>query len=163
MTSGSQAESKWLNLGEQVAKFLMTLLTFSVVLGTAVISKGTLLFITSQIDPNLQREFCNDTLGKSHRFVVTLPNVERVAWIWILIFIYWVPQLAIFMRSIRICLFKTWQWPPFWDFLSLFVTETFPTIGSALLVFAVLPEMDVVKGAMLTNAVCFVPGFVGKY
>lgn len=47
------------------------------------------------------------------------------------------------------------------DFVSCFITESLPTIGSAILVFCILPEMDVVKGVMLTNAVCFVPAVVG--
>ena len=34
--------------------------------------------------------------------------------------------------------------------------------GLALMFMAVLPELDVVKGAMLTNCVCFVPGLLGK-
>lgn len=31
----------------------------------------------------------------------------------------------------------------------------------ALLVFAVLPKLDVVKAVMLTNAVCLVPAILG--
>ena len=36
-------------------------------------------------------------------------------------------------------------------------------IGLALLVFVVLPELDVVKGAMLTNSLAFIPAVLGKY
>lgn len=39
-----------------------------------------------------------------------------------------------------------------------FVIETLHTIGVAILVLLILPELDVVKGAMLMNAMCFVPG-----
>jgi chitin synthase len=35
-------------------------------------------------------------------------------------------------------------------------------IGLALLIFVVLPEIDVVKGAMLTNCVAFIPAVFGK-
>lgn len=38
------------------------------------------------------------------------------------------------------------------------ITETLHTIGVALLVLIILPELDVVKGTMLMNAMCFVPG-----
>lgn len=96
------------------------------------------------------------------QFEVTLPREERVAWMWILIFTFFVSELATFLRSLRICLFKTWRLPSKWEFFSLFITESLPTIGSALLVFCILPELDVVKGAMLTNAVCFIPAFIGK-
>lgn len=61
-------------------------------------------------------------------------------------------------RSVRILLFKTFTYPSFFtDFLPLLITEVLPPIGSSLLVFNILPEMDVVKGAMLTNAMSFVP------
>jgi chitin synthase len=40
--------------------------------------------------------------------------------------------------------------------------ETLRTIGTGLLVFMILPKLDVLKGAMLTNCLCFVPGLIGK-
>lgn len=44
----------------------------------------------------------------------------------------------------------------------IFIPETIQTIGFALLVFIILPDLDVVKGAMLTNCLSFVPGVLGK-
>lgn len=38
--------------------------------------------------------------------------------------------------------------------------ETLHTIGIVLLVFVVLPSLDVVKGAMLTNCLCFFPALL---
>lgn len=43
----------------------------------------------------------------------------------------------------------------------VFIPETAHTIGIALLVFYILPDMDVIKGAMLTNCLCFVPAVLG--
>lgn len=82
---------------------------------------------------------------------------------WILIFIYCVPEIGTFIRSVRICLFKTWKVPSKWEFLRYFITESLPAVGNAILIFAVLPDLDVVRGVMLTNAVCFIPACVGKY
>lgn len=76
-------------------------------------------------------------------------------------FTYFVPELATLLRAIRICLFKTWKSPTVMEFFSLCVTESLPAIGNAILVFCVLPNLDVIKGVMLTNAVCFVPAVVG--
>lgn len=101
--------------------------------------------------------------GINQQFIVTIPNVERVAWIWVLMFIYFVPEVGTFIRSVRICIFKSWKKPTMGEFMLYFITETLPCIGSAILVFAVLPDLDVVKGTMLTNAVCLVPGFMCKY
>jgi len=41
--------------------------------------------------------------------------------------------------------------------------ETFQAIGGALLVFEVLPKIDAIRGAMLTNAVCFIPSVLCEY
>ena len=95
-------------------------------------------------------------------YQITLPITERTAWIWLLMFAYFVPEAGTLFRSVRILLFKTWTFPKIWDFISVLITESMPAIGSSILVFAILPELDVVKGAMLTNAVCFVPA-VGKF
>ena len=35
-------------------------------------------------------------------------------------------------------------------------------VGLTLLFFVVLPELDVVKGAMLTNCLCFIPAVLGR-
>lgn len=40
------------------------------------------------------------------------------------------------------------------------MTETIYAIGVAMLVLIILPELDVVKGAMLMNAVCFIPSLL---
>lgn len=37
------------------------------------------------------------------------------------------------------------------------------TIGTAILIYLVLPDLDVIKGAMLTNCVAFIPGLFGTY
>lgn len=41
--------------------------------------------------------------------------------------------------------------------------ETFHVVGLALMFFLVLPDIDVVKGVMLTNCVCFIPGLLGRH
>jgi chitin synthase len=38
--------------------------------------------------------------------------------------------------------------------------ETLHTIGLVIFVFAVLPELNVIKAAMLTNCLCFIPGIL---
>ena len=41
--------------------------------------------------------------------------------------------------------------------------EAMHVVGLALLFYVVLPELDVVKGAMLTNCVAFIPAVFGKF
>ncbi|KAF5272147.1 hypothetical protein FQA39_LY01229 [Lamprigera yunnana] len=163
IATGSMEESKLLDKTVKLFKLLIYLLTFSTVLGSAVISKGTLLFMTSQIQPNQTKHYCKDYIDRNKEYVVELPRVERIAWIWVIVFAFFVPEVMTFLRSIRICLFKSWIVPSKSEVFSLLLTETLPTIGSAILVFSILPELDVVKGVMLTNAVCFVPAVIGFF
>jgi len=100
--------------------------------------------------------------AKQKHFTVTLPEVERVGWIWCLFFAYAIPEVMTFLRSSRICFFKTVTKPTPLQFFVVAIAETLRTIGTGLLVFMILPNLDVMKGAMLTNCLCFVPGLLGK-
>lgn len=154
---GSMADQKWFDCLERASKFIAYIVVFILVLSCAIISKGTLLFMTSQLSESDTKSYCNRNLAQDKHYIVTLPTVERVMWIWILIFAYCIPQIGTFIRSLRIVAFKTWAMPGMMDTVSIAFTESCSTIGFALLIFGVLPELDVVKGAMLTNAVCFIP------
>jgi chitin synthase len=94
--------------------------------------------------------------------VVTLPEEERIAWVWCIVIAFAVPEIGTLFRSIRMCVFKSWKKPLSSHFLLVFVMESFHVIGLAMLFLAILPELDVVKGVMLTNCVCFVPGLLGN-
>lgn len=63
VTSGSMAESKWIDNSVYGLKIVTCIVTFLVVLVCAAISKGTLLFIVSQITFNATRPYCNRDLG----------------------------------------------------------------------------------------------------
>lgn len=99
--------------------------------------------------------------GREKQFIAELPEVERIAWMWCLLIAYLVPELGTLIRSMRICFFKSCTKPNAKEFFTVFLTETLHTVGVAILVFVILPDLDVVKGAMLTNCVCFVPGLLG--
>lgn len=186
--SGSMANQRCLDITVKILKVLAYLITFIIVLGSGVVAKGCLLFMTSQLRAERHTSYCNAKFGEwrpfdasfccAHRsdsyhsrpagsagrdktFVVQLPEEERVAWLWMLLVAFTVPELGTLFRSLRICFFKSWRRPPFLDFALVFLMETLHTVGVALLVFVVLRELDVVKGAMLTNSLCLVPGVLG--
>nr|QAX32942.1 chitin synthase II [Diabrotica virgifera virgifera] len=158
--SGSTIESKYIDLSVKYLKIFTVIFTMLIVLGCAVVSKASLLFMTSQIKPNITRLYCNENLDTRQQYIVIHPQEERTVWIRIIIFSYMVPELGTFIRSVRIISFKSWNYPLKLDFLILATTEILPVIGSAVLVFIVFPEIDVIKAAMLTNGVCLVPGIV---
>ncbi|CAH1104222.1 unnamed protein product [Psylliodes chrysocephalus] len=158
--SGSLEQSKYIDGSIKFLKITTIIVTFLVVLLTAVISKGSLLFMTSQIRPNITRLYCNKYLDNRQQYIVNHPVEERTVWIWLIIFSYLVPEMGTLFRSLRIVCFKSWKYPTTFEFIILALTEILPTIGSCLLVFIVFPELDVIKAAMLTNGICLVPGVV---
>nr|AYU70919.1 chitin synthase 2 [Cryptolestes ferrugineus] len=160
---GSEAEPRWIEEAAKYMKLFTIFMVFLVVLFAAVLSKATLLLMTSQIKKNVTRPYCNEDLDKRQEFIVSIPVHERVVWIWLIIFAYFVPEIGTFIRSLRIVYFKNWDRPDWIEWCTVGVTETLTTIGAAIFVFVVLPELDVVKGAMLTNALCFIPAIVGFF
>lgn len=160
--TGSMADQSCMQTSLKIVKILAYVFSFLLVLGGAVVSKGTMLFMTSQLTIGRTIQYCNQG-AKQRQFVVTLPEVERVGWVWCLFFAYAVPELMSFVRSIRICFFKNSPKPTFWEFLAVIGAETLRAIGTGLLVFMVLPKVDVVKGAMITNCLCFVPALLSLF
>lgn len=85
-----------------------------------------------------------------------------MAWIWCLLLAFIVPEIGTLVRSMRICFFKSCKRPQLFDFLFVLGMETLHVFGLVLLVYVVLPNLDVIKGAMLTNCLCFVPAFLSR-
>ena len=73
-----------------------------------------------------------------------------------------VPELGTLFRATRICIFKSIRRSTIGDFILILFFETCHTVGLALFVFVALPQLDVVKGAMITNCVAFLPSVFGE-
>ncbi|XP_051174656.1 chitin synthase chs-2-like isoform X2 [Leptopilina boulardi] len=159
--SGSMANQRCAEVTVQITKVIVYLLVFVIVLGSGVVAKGTILFMTSQLKAGREIVYCNVQLGREKQFIVTLPEEERIAWIWCIIIAFSLPEFGTLVRSIRMCIFKSWKKPISSHFFLIFLMETLHVMGLAIMFLAILPELDVVKGAMLTNCVCFVPGLLG--
>ncbi|CAK1603070.1 unnamed protein product [Parnassius mnemosyne] len=158
--SGSTASTEWVDTSMKILKVLAYILTFMAVLGSAVIAKGTLLFITSQLKKERYVSHCNKALALDKQFLAILALEERVTWLWAALIVFSVPELGMFFRSLRICFFKTAKRPSRLQFFIAFLVETLHTIGVATLILIILPELDVVKGAMLMNSMCIIPGIL---
>ncbi|XP_072936714.1 chitin synthase chs-2-like [Epargyreus clarus] len=161
--SGSMVTTKWIDTSVKILKLLAYISVFVAVLGSAVISKGTLMFITSQLKKDREIFHCSKQLALDKQFLTIHDLEERVSWLWAAFIIFGIPELGVFLRSVRICFFKTIVKPSKGQFAAAFLIETLHTIGVATLILVVLPELDVVKGAMLMNAVCFIPGLLNPF
>ncbi|XP_062565710.1 chitin synthase chs-2 isoform X3 [Armigeres subalbatus] len=161
--TGSMADQACLELTIKILKIFAYLLTFVIVLTGGVVAKGCVLFMSSQLKRNRKITYCNRDLARDKQFVALLPEEERIAWMWALMIAFAVPEIGAFIRSTRICFFKSMKKPFKSHFLLVFLMESFHTIGLVLLFFVVLPEVDSVKGAMLTNCLCVIPGLLGMF
>ena len=70
--TGSMADRTWIEVSLQIVKVLAYVCSFLFVLGGAVLSKGTLLFMTSQLDNTRHIDFCSDTLNGNYEHLLTL-------------------------------------------------------------------------------------------
>jgi chitin synthase len=61
--TGSMADQTCMQVSLQIVKVLAYICTFIFVLGGAVLSKGTLLFMTSQLRTDTTIEICNKSIG----------------------------------------------------------------------------------------------------
>ncbi|KAK7069529.1 chitin synthase I, partial [Halocaridina rubra] len=157
----SQSEDDFLTFLVKLLKIFAYLFTFAVVLVSGVITKGLVLLMTSQLKTNKTVPVCSKRYGillNEKEYVAQIPIEENVVWAWVLLFSFAVPELGTWFRSTRMCVFKSWKRPSFEDFFIVWIFETLHCIGTAVLVYIVLPELDVVKGAMITNCVAFIPG-----
>ena len=160
--SGSEAvNKKWLNIIIKCLKVFAYIFTFAVVIGGCVISKGTFFFMTSQIRPRKHIITCNRDLERDKTYEAEISTPEQVAWIWCLFASFIAPEFFTFFRSFRIVAFKKTKRCTAKDWFTVWIFETMHVIGLALLVFVVFPDLDVVKGAMLTNCVAFMPAVFG--
>lgn len=161
--SGSMVSTKWIDFCVKALKLLAYIFIFTIVLGSAVISKGTLLFITSQLKKDRQIVHCNKLLALDQQFITILDLEERIAWLWAAVIVFGVPEVAVFLRSARVCFFKTAPKPSVGQFILASLVETLHTLGVAALILVVLPELDVIKGAMLMNSLCIIPAILNAF
>jgi chitin synthase len=159
--SGSMANQACMEFTAKFLKVIAYLFTFILVLTGGVIAKGAILFMSAQVKRDRKIVYCNRDIARDKQFVATLPEEERIAWLWVIMIAYAVPEIGVFIRSARICFFKTLKVPAKSHFLFVVLMETMHTAGLLLLMFVVLPELDSVKAAMLTNCLCVIPGMFG--
>lgn len=87
----------------------------------------------------------------------TTSNSNSIAWQLALIISFSVPELATWLKSLRICFFKKIKNFSWKEFLAVFIAESFYVIGMCWLCFSVLPELNSFHGVMVSNLMCFVP------
>lgn len=96
------------------------------------------------------------------RLEAVIPDKQVIAWKLALVFAFAIPECGAFIRAVRLWFFKSVRSPTWAEFGMVFIAETLHVSGLVLLAFKILPELDVIQGAMLTNCLCFIPSILCK-
>ncbi|XP_022698003.1 uncharacterized protein LOC111265514 isoform X4 [Varroa jacobsoni] len=172
----------------RVIKALSFVVTFVIILGSAITSRMSLLLMVSQLDiphgENMMnvvyynrtnqsfnrslpmRVVCSESVlglspsSKDNSFSVSTNKFQAVVWTWVLLLCLITPECLKLLVSVKLCLFKPIIWPSATTLgLTLFM-EGLHAFGCAWLTFGILPKLNVVHGAMLANCVFFVPAMI---
>ena len=120
-------------------------------------SRGQESYLDQSKDLMVDRTRPNSTVVNAN-IILDEFETDQVAWVWILIFAYATPELVgVFMRSLRMVLFKSFKIPIFTDFLFVFIMETLHVIGLVILTFLAFPQLDSAHAVVLTNCLAFIP------
>lgn len=159
--------SPWVEISIKWLKVFAYIFTFLVVLTFAVLSKSLTLLMTSMVQPDRSIAICNNDPSyiihppldhdKQYTVEYLAKGVERISWLWCLYFATVAPYVFTFFRSVRICYFKAYAGFTFKTFATVLVLESCHVVGLSMLLFVVLPTLDVTKGAMMLNSVGVVP------
>uniref|UniRef100_A0A336L059 chitin synthase n=1 Tax=Culicoides sonorensis TaxID=179676 RepID=A0A336L059_CULSO len=158
--SGSSINIKWLETSVKLLKIFVYGLVWVVMIIGAVASKASLLFMTSHVKVDTKVEYCYFRQPQKE-YLASIPEPQRIAWIWALIFSFGIPELGTFIRACRICYFKNIRKPTWTEIGIVTFSEILTVSGLAIIFFLILPELDVIKGVMLMNCVCFMPSILG--
>lgn len=66
--------------------------------------------------------------GRDKQFIVSLPDEERVAWMWAVLAAFAIPEIGTLIRSVRICFFKSSRKPTSIQFIVVSLLTNLITI-----------------------------------
>ncbi|ESO82502.1 hypothetical protein LOTGIDRAFT_91642, partial [Lottia gigantea] len=158
----TSSESKIWKKVNLVVKILASLFLFTTILGTAIISKLSFLFMTYHINP-IQKAFIigdNPNITDQYLIIKTNDRPLDVKWLWSLFLSMCLPYAFIFVGNVWVNCFKTTRSITLLPFITVFVTESLHSVGLCLLVFYVIPSFDPLIGCLMVMSVGSVPGIV---
>uniref|UniRef100_A0A158R449 chitin synthase n=1 Tax=Syphacia muris TaxID=451379 RepID=A0A158R449_9BILA len=148
----------WHDVSLQVLKISCFFVLFFLTLISATVAKSSFLLMTSAVGwSGKNMTICNDKIPEAAVNKVRIQPKHVVKWVWAIYLSLCAPELICFVRSFHRTLFRNVKRPSFAQFVTVFCIETMHSIGVGIFVFRILPDLDAVTGAMLTNAMCLVP------
>eukprot|EP00064_Thunnus_orientalis_P004869 superscaffoldBa00000459_g4882 len=123
----------------QLAQYLVAVIVGLAVLTSAVISKGSLLVLTTMSSPSSMRS----------------PKEKQFYMLMLVFCLVW-PNFLVFMKSLWRCAFKSFVHPNMNTMLFIFAIECLVSLGTSVLVLVVMPQFDVLTNLFITGGVCIV-------
>ncbi|XP_041374240.1 chitin synthase chs-2-like [Gigantopelta aegis] len=157
-----------ISIFRKIVKICVGILLAMVVLVTTVVSKSTLLLITSNVYPNVTL-YCEEVPGRHFTSCSRIPpdrtsgrvyrlsqNVE-IRWVWALFFVVITPYMFNLCKCLWRSCFKRTRTPT-WDVVIIAaIPETLHSVGLSIFAFLVLPSIDSVRGLVLMLGAAFIP------
>ncbi|XP_057322393.1 uncharacterized protein LOC130665811 [Microplitis mediator] len=137
-SSVRRLKKKLTELLSVLALFLYSTLFFI----SCIVSRSTLLSMTSQLEPN-HTVYCikNSNRNEMKIYFLVQSKSERIMWISCLMIAFIVPE----MINSFVCFYKSKERPSRIQLLSVLIPETFHVIGITLMIFVILPEIDIMR------------------
>ncbi|CAD6243771.1 GSCOCG00013134001-RA-CDS [Cotesia congregata] len=126
----------------KLVSFLLFIMYVMLFMISCIVSKSTLLSMTSQLEPN-HTAYCRKRQGSFEmmRLELVQSEEERIMWIWCLLLAFAVPELV---NSV-VCFRKSKSRPSICQFLQVMGPETLHVVGIAVMIFVILPEIDMMR------------------
>uniref|UniRef100_A0A672FL72 chitin synthase n=1 Tax=Salarias fasciatus TaxID=181472 RepID=A0A672FL72_SALFA len=123
----------------QVAQYLVAAIVGLAVLGTAMISKGSLVVLAALASPDSLR-----------------PQKDQQFYLLMLVFCLVCPNFLVFLKSLWRCTFKNFVHPNMKTMAFICVIECLVSFGTSVLVLVVMPQFDVLTNLFISGGVCIV-------
>ncbi|KAL5005923.1 hypothetical protein ScPMuIL_017081 [Solemya velum] len=147
----------WKTVGK-IAKIMTCFIIFLVVLCTAVISKLTLLLMTSNIFPPVNNQ--SFPIKTAHGQLTYRTTMTDVRWIWAVMIVTFMPYFFTIVKSVRRLCFKRNNSMDLSTLGIVLLVETVHSLGMALAVFVVLPNLDPISGALFCFGISIGPSIL---
>ncbi|XP_056232747.1 chitin synthase 1 [Seriola aureovittata] len=132
---GAEKESK--RRCFQLAQYLVAVIVGLAVLTSAVISKGSLLVLSTLSSPTSMRS-----------------QKEKQFYMLMLVFCLVCPNFLVFIKSLWRCAFKSFVQPNMKTMALVCAIECLVSIGTSVLVLVVMPQFDVLTNLFISGGVC---------
>ncbi|KAK3082737.1 hypothetical protein FSP39_003848 [Pinctada imbricata] len=141
-----------------INRIVLCTLIFLIVLVTAVLSKLTLILMTSHIYHPMQRMSSLKTLYSKMSY--TGSGSTEVMWIWSVLLVVSAPYFFTFLKCFWRLFFKTTKPLTLKLLGAMMIVDTLQSAGVCIFVLVILPSLDPISAVLLFSSIGLIPGII---